>query len=54
MIAWCASENTESKRTLEKAGMKLAGTETDGLAVCDKTYDKLIYEYRGARSARLI
>ena len=48
VTAWCASENTGSKRVLEKAGMKLVNTERDGLAAANRTYDKLIYEYRKA------
>ena len=28
--------------------MNLVGTERDGIAVGGKTYDKLIYEYKGA------
>ena len=47
--AWCAAENIGSKRVLEKAGMKLVRTEKDGLAVKDRVYDKLIYEYRSCR-----
>ena len=47
VTAWCAEENTGSKRVLEKAGMKLVGTEKDGLVVGDRVYDKLIYEYTG-------
>ena len=46
VTAWCAAENIGSKRVLEKAGMKLVRTEKDGLAVGDKVYDKLIYEYK--------
>ena len=46
VTAWCASENIGSKRVLEKGGMKLVRTEKDGLAVEDRVYDKLIYEYR--------
>lgn len=49
VIAWCASENIGSKRVLEKTGMKLVLTEKDGLAVEDRLYDKLIYEYRSCR-----
>ena len=45
VTAWCASDNTGSKRVLEKAGMSLVRIEKDGLAVGDKTYDKLFYEY---------
>ena len=45
VTAWCASENTASRRALEKAGMKLVRTEQDGLTACGSTYDKLFYEY---------
>ena len=45
VTAWCAAENKGSHRVLEKAGMKLVRTEKDGLAVREKTYDKLIFEY---------
>lgn len=46
VTAWCAADNIGSKRVLEKAGMKLVRTEKEGLAVEDRVYDKLIYEYR--------
>ncbi len=46
VTAWCAEENIASKRVLERSGMKLVHTEEKGLEVCDRTYDKLIYEYR--------
>ena len=46
VTAWCAAENTGSKRVLEKSGMQFVRTEKDGLAVDGKTYDKLIFEYR--------
>ena len=46
VTAWCAAENAGSRRVLEKAGMHLAGVEKDGLAVGDRTYDKLNFEYR--------
>ena len=46
VTAWCADENIGSKRVLEKAGMKLVRIEKDGLAVEDRVYDKLVYEYR--------
>lgn len=46
VTAWCASENTESRRVLEKAGMRLVRTEKDSLTVGDRVYDKLTYEYR--------
>ena len=48
VTAWCASENIGSGRVLEKAGMRLVGTENGGITVADKVYDKLTYEYRGA------
>jgi len=50
VIAWCASENIASKRTLEKVGMKLTDCENDGLSVGGRTYDKLTYEYRKKNS----
>ena len=46
VTAWCASENTGSRRVLEKAGMQLVRTDHSGLTVNNKVYDKLIYEYR--------
>ena len=46
VTAWCAAENTGSKRVLEKAGMRLVRTEKSGLAVGDRVYDKLISEYK--------
>ena len=46
VIAWCAEENTGSRRVLEKAGMRLVQTVKDGLAVGDRVYDKCIFEYR--------
>ena len=46
VTAWCAAENVGSRKVLEKAGMQLVCTETDGLTIGGKVYDKLIYEYR--------
>ena len=46
VTAWCAAENIGSRRVLERAGMKLVGTEKGGLAVEGRIYDKLTYEYR--------
>ena len=46
VTAWCAAENTGSRRVLEKAGMRCVQTVPGGLTVGEKTYDKLIYEYR--------
>ena len=48
VTAWCAADNTASKKVLEKSGMSLVRVEEQGLTVGDKTYDKLIYEYRKA------
>ena len=47
VTAWCASENTGSRKVLEKAGMQYICTEKNALSVGDKVYDKLVYEYRG-------
>ena len=46
VTAWCAAENTGSRRVMEKAGMQLARTEKGTLTVGEKTYDKQVYEYR--------
>jgi len=48
VTAWCAAENIGSRRVLEKAGMHLVRTEKDGLAVVEKEFDKLSFEYRKA------
>ena len=45
VTAWCAEENIASRRVLEKAGMRFVRTEKCGLAVADRVYDKLIYEF---------
>ena len=50
VTAWCAAENTASKKVLEKSGMKLVRTEKGGLTVDGRVYDKLIYEYRVTES----
>ena len=46
VTAWCAAENAGSGRVMEKAGMRLVGTEKNGLQVGEKVYDKLLFEYR--------
>ena len=46
VTAWCAAENIGSLRVLEKSGMRLVRTDQNGLAVGEKVYDKLTYEYR--------
>ena len=43
VTAWCASDNTASRRTLEKTGMRLSGIDAGGLSVGEKQYDKLNY-----------
>ena len=45
VTAWCASDNIASKRTLEKAGMRLSGIDAGGLEVDGQRYDKLDYIY---------
>ncbi len=44
--AWCASENTGSRKAMEKAGMKFVREEKKGLSVGDQTYDRMVFEYR--------
>ncbi len=46
VTAWCAAENTGSRKVLERAGMTLVRTEKNGLAVGDRVYDKLTYHFR--------
>ena len=48
VTAWCAADNIGSIRVLEKSGMQLVRTEKNCITVDGKTYDKLIYEYKGA------
>ena len=50
VTAWCAAENTGSKRVLEKAGMKPVSEEKGSLSVGDKVNDKLIYEYKAGET----
>ena len=45
VTAWCASDNIASKRTLEKAGMRLSGIDVGGLEVDGQQYDRLDYIY---------
>ena len=45
VTAWCASDNTGSKRALEKAGMKQVSSEKDALEIDGKKYDRLVYRY---------
>lgn len=45
MTAWCASDNTGSKRAMQKAGMKQVAIEKDALEVDGMIYDKLVFEY---------
>ena len=46
VTAWCAEENSGSRRVLEKAGMRHVFTQKGALAVGDRVYDKRTYEYR--------
>lgn len=46
VTAWCASENTASRRVLEKSGMQLVHIEKAGLTVGGRAYGKMTYEYR--------
>lgn len=46
VTAWCAAENTGSRKVMEKSGMQLVSIERGDLAVDDRIYDKMIYEYR--------
>ena len=50
VTAWCASDNIASKRTLEKAGMRLSGVDVDGLEFDGQRYDKLDYTYSDQES----
>lgn len=43
VTAWCALDNAASRRTLEKAGMRLSGIDAGGPTVDGKQYDKLNY-----------
>ena len=54
VTAWCAAENIGSRRVLEKSGMKLVHTEKDSIAAGEKTYDKLIYEYKPEVTAGIL
>ena len=52
VTAWCAAENIGSRKVLKKAGMQLIQIEKGGLAVGDRIYDRLIYEFKaGANRA---
>ena len=50
VTAWCASDNIASKRTLEKAGMRLSIIDVGGLEVDGQRYDKLVYTYSNQES----
>ena len=54
VTAWCAAENAGSRRVLEKAGMQLVRAEKESLAVGDRVYDRIIYEYwrKGSASGK--
>ena len=46
VTARCAEADIGSRRVLEKAGMRLAGSEKGGLNVDGRAYDRRTYEYR--------
>ena len=46
VTARCALENIGARRVLEKAGMRPASREKDGLAPDGRADDRLVYEYR--------
>ena len=54
VTAWCAADNIDSRKVLEKSGMQLVTTEKAGLTVGDQVYDKLIFEYCNNASDRQI
>lgn len=45
VTAWCADENTASRRVLEKSGMRQVQTKKGDIVIEDRVYDKLSYEY---------
>lgn len=47
VCAWCASDNTGSRKAMEKAGMKMVRTDKGALEIRGQAYDKLIFEYAG-------
>ena len=49
VTAWCASDNVASRRTLEKAGMRLSGIDAGGIEVDGQRYDRLDYACDGIR-----
>ena len=53
VTAWCASENTASRRVLEKAGMKPVRTEKGGLTVGGKVYDRMIFKYEAPQESEI-
>ena len=46
VTAWCASDNTGSRRVLEKSGMRLLRPDEKSLEVGGSVYDRLIFEYK--------
>ena len=44
--AWCAVSNTNSKKALEKSGMRTLSIEKNAIRIGDKTYDKINYIYQ--------
>ena len=46
--AWCASDNTGSKKVMEKCGMVLDSTDENALKIGDNVFDKLNFVFRSA------
>jgi RimJ/RimL family protein N-acetyltransferase len=46
VTAWCAAENIGSRRVLEKAEVKLVSAALDDLGVGERSYERLVFEYR--------
>ena len=45
VTAWCAADNTGSRKAMENAGMKLVRMKKNGLEAGGRLYDKLTYKY---------
>ena len=45
VTAWCAADNTGSRRAMEKAGMVLNRVEKNTLTVGNRVLDKLFFQY---------
>ena len=43
--AWCAAENTGSRKVMEKAGMVCTGTEAGALLIEGRKHDRMDYQF---------